>query len=127
MGVSLLTIILVAFGGACGASLRYLIAQIGFLHAAFPWATLAANLIGALIIGFIVGIVPGRLSPETTAGLKTGFCGGLTTFSTFSLEALTLFEKGRYCLATAYIITSILLCLMGVFVGRAIAIRCMNG
>ncbi len=122
----MLTILSVAFGGACGATLRYLIAQIPFLHAAFPWPTLIANLIGALVIGFIVGLIPGKLSPTWTTCLKTGFCGGLTTFSTFSFEALTLYEKGRFALATIYIVISIILCLTGVFAGRAIAIRCTN-
>ena len=122
----MLTILSVAFGGACGATLRYLIAQIPFLHATFPWPTLIANLIGALIIGFIVGLIPGKLSPTWTTCLKTGFCGGLTTFSTFSFEALSLYEKGRFALATIYIIISIILCLAGVFAGRAIAMRCVN-
>ncbi len=122
----MLTILSVAFGGACGAALRYLIARIPFLHTAFPWPTLIANLIGALVIGFVVGLIPGKLSPTWTTCLKTGFCGGLTTFSTFSFEALTLYEKGRFALATIYIVISIILCLTGVFAGRAIAVRCAN-
>ena len=122
----MITILSVAFGGACGATLRYLISQIPILQSAFPWATLIVNLAGALLIGVIVGILPGRLSPTTITCLKTGFCGGLTTFSTFSLEALLLFEKGRYVPCTIYILVSVLLCIIGVFAGRALAIRWMS-
>ena len=122
----IIAILSVAFGGACGATLRYLVSQIPLLQATFPWATFAVNLVGALLIGFIVGLAPGRLSPNALICLKTGFCGGLTTFSTFSLEALTMFEKGRILPASIYILASVILCIFGVFAGRAIAMRCMN-
>ncbi len=122
----IIAILSVAFGGAIGATLRYLISQISFLQTSFPWATFAVNLAGALLIGFIVGIAPSRLSPNALLCLKTGFCGGLTTFSTFSLEALSLFEKGRILPASIYILASVILCIFGVFAGRALAMRCIN-
>ena len=122
----MIAIISVAFGGAFGAALRYLVSQIPQLQASFPWATFAVNLAGALLIGFIVGAAPNRLSPTATTCLKTGFCGGLTTFSTFSLEALSLIEKGRYLPASIYILASVFLCIVGVFIGRAIALRCFD-
>ena len=88
-------------------------------------ATLAANLIGALIIGFIAGMMLGshKLSPNQLAIFKTGFCGSLTTFSTFSLEAITLFESGHSGLGVVYVIASIILSLVGVLAGRAIAVH----
>ena len=122
----MITILSVAFGGAFGAALRYLVSQIPLLQSSFPWATFAVNLFGALLIGFIVGAAPGRLSATTVSCLKTGFCGGLTTFSTFSLEALTMIEKSRYLPASIYILTSVILCIVGVFAGRAMALRCFE-
>ena len=119
-----MTILAVAFGGALGAVLRYLFTQIPLLTGHdFPWMTLTANLMGALLIGFIAGALVNhvRLTPSQISFVKTGFCGGLTTFSTFSLESFELFQHGRYVLAGTYIILSIFLCLSGIFLGRTIA------
>lgn len=122
----MLTLFSVALGGAIGAVLRFLITKIpGLTGYAIPWMTLTANLIGALIIGFIAGSVvsQARLSPNQMAFLKTGFCGGLTTFSTFSLESFELIQHGKYGMACIYAILSVFLCLIGVMLGRAIAVR----
>ena len=90
--------------------------------------TLVANLIGALIIGFIAGamLTTHKLSSNQQALFKTGFCGALTTFSTFSLEALTLFDHGRWGLAAAYILASVILSIAGVIAGRAVAVHCLG-
>ena len=120
-------LISVAIGGALGALARYGISQISLLHGtSFPWMTLAANLIGALIIGFVAGIMLSspRLNQSQHAFIKTGFCGGLTTFSTFSLEAVELFETGKWGLAILYIFVSIILCLGGVILGKIIGEAC---
>lgn len=123
------TLLAVAGGGACGALARFGIAKIPFLsQSAFPWMTLTANLIGAVIIGFIAGamMTSHKLSPNQQALLKTGFCGALTTFSTFSLETLTMFDHGKYVLALTYIVASVILSIAGVLAGRAFALHCFS-
>jgi CrcB protein len=117
----MLTWLSVAIGGALGALARYGISKIPILQGStFSWMTLAANVIGALIIGFVAGLMLSspRLTPEQTAFLKTGFCGGLTTFSTFSLETVSLFETGKWGIACVYIFISMILCLGGVILGK---------
>lgn len=124
----MISIFSVALGGALGAVLRYLLSKIPFLNGhEMPWMTFTANMIGALIIGFIAGAIFShiQIKPATQAFLKTGFCGGLTTFSTFSLESFELIQNGKYFIAGSYIVLSVILCLLGVFAGRAIAIKCL--
>lgn len=114
-------IIFVGLGGALGAVLRYGISQIPF-KGEFPALTLITNVLGALVIGFIAGAAAERgLSQNTVLFLKTGVCGGFTTFSTFSLEAYVLAERGNYGMAVLYIITSVFLCLIGVGAGMYLA------
>ena len=87
------------------------------------------NLIGHIwastqrvLIGFIAGWAGrGRLSPGWTLFWKTGVCGGFTTFSTFSLESLTLLEKGRWLLGGSYMVLSVVLCLLGVALGQRLS------
>ena len=107
----------VAVGGAAGAVLRYLISLIPF-KPDFPFATLTANLLGALIIGFIAGFTTQKtVNANLVRFLKTGLCGGFTTFSTFSLESLTLFENGKIALGTIYVALSLFGCIFGVWCG----------
>lgn len=116
-------ILLVGLGGAIGAILRY---GLSFLPIKmnFPVATFLTNVIGALLIGIVVGLFEkSRISSDMTLFLKTGVCGGFTTFSTFSLESLQLFENGQYMIGTIYMIVSIVGCLLGVYIGRFISMR----
>ena len=78
--------------------------------------------LGAILIGIVVGAAwdQGPWGPLRAAVLKTGFCGGLTTFSTFSLESLSLLESGRYGIATIYIASSLILSIAGVCLGRSL-------
>ena len=87
----------VALGGAIGTMARYAISLIPF-KSEFPLLTLITNIIGAVLIGFIVGIASSRDSVSGSAVLfwKTGICGGFTTFSIFSLEAYDLFIGKHY-------------------------------
>ena len=111
----MLNVLLVGLGGAVGAMLRYGISLIPFRQG-FPVATLLTNLLGAFVIGLLAAWA-GSLSPKATLLLKTGVCGGFTTFSTFSLEAVTLFSTGRILAGGAYVVLSVGLCLLGVALG----------
>ena len=115
--------IYVALGGACCAAARYGISLLP-LRVDFPVLTLATNFLGSILIGVIVGMSGGRLSPGQTLFWKTGVCGGFTTFSTFSLEALTLLESGRLAAGGLYMALSLGLCVTGVALGRRIAAIC---
>ena len=113
----------VALGGALGAAGRYAISLIP-LKTAFPVLTLVTNLLGAVVIGFIAGIVSGReqVSPYGVLFWKTGVCGGFTTFSTFSLEAVELLQSKAYLAAGLYLVLSVALCLIGVVAGKRLAL-----
>ena len=101
----------VALGGAIGAVGRYAISLIP-VKTGFPVQTLITNILGAVLIGFIVGLVSQRedISPNTVLFWKTGVCGGFTTFSTFSLEAYTLLENKSYLAGGVYIALSCACC-----------------
>ena len=112
----------VALGGAIGAMERYAISLIP-IKAEFPILTLITNVVGAVVIGFIAGIVNERndVSPNTVLFWKTGICGGFTTFSTFSLEAFTMFENKSFLSGGFYIILSVVSCIIGVFGGKKLS------
>ncbi len=108
----------VGAGGALGAMLRYAISLFPN-KTEFPALTLITNFIGAFVIGFIVGLAEKKnLSDNSLLFWKTGVCGGFTTFSTFSLEAITLFESGHVCMGIIYVACSLGLCLLGVVAGK---------
>ena len=114
-------VLLVGAGGALGAMGRYGISLIP-IRGTFPLLTLCTNLLGALLIGVIAGLAAGgRLSSGSLLFWKTGMCGGFTTFSTFSLESLTLLERGRYLAGGCYMALSAALCLAGVILGRKLS------
>lgn len=112
-------------GGAIGAMTRYGVSQIPLLTTSlFPYATLAVNVLGSFVIGFVAGAASKTavISPAAAVFWKAGFCGGLTTFSTFSLETVGLFEKKQWGIAGAYIAASIALTIAGVALGRLLAL-----
>lgn len=113
----------VALGGAVGAMGRYAISLIP-TKAAFPFLTFVTNIVGAMLIGFVVGIVSTRedVSKNSILFWKTGICGGFTTFSTFSLETYQLFEDKLYLQGTLYIVLSVGCCILGVFCGKKLAL-----
>lgn len=111
----------VGAGGALGAVFRYALSTVT-VKSDFPFMTFAANLIGAVLIGFIVGLASGtKLRSDWVLFLKTGFCGGFTTFSTFSLETLTLLEQKCYVTGGCYAACSLICCIVGVWLGKCIA------
>ena len=117
------TCLLIGIGGAVGAILRYLLGMLP-LSGDFPLATFLTNLLGAIAIGLVIGVSERfpQLPRELVLFLKTGFCGGFTTFSTFSLETLTLLEGGQAVLGSLYAVLSVLSCVFGVFLGRLLAV-----
>lgn len=119
----MITLLQVALGGALGASGRYLtgVAAIRLIGPGFPWATLAVNIIGSFAMGAIV-VVLGHYSANRFAPLlMTGVLGGFTTFSAFSLDAMTLWERGQTGLAAGYVVASVGLSLAAIFAGFALA------
>lgn len=115
-----MTALLVAIGAAVGAPLRYLTdraiqARVGN---GFPMGTLTVNISGSLLLGLIVGLPAG---PGWTALLGTGFCGGLTTYSTFSYEVLCLVQDGEGRRAAVYLLSSVGSGLAACLAGYAVA------
>ncbi|MDQ0558401.1 CrcB protein [Rhizobium mesoamericanum] len=116
--------ILVAVGGAIGSVLRYYVSQWALKLAgpAFPWGTLTVNVVGCFVIGVFAEMILKRFdaSPELRLLLITGFLGGLTTFSSFSLDAITLFERGAALSGALYIVASVGLSMAAVIGGLAL-------
>lgn len=111
----------VAGGGAIGAVARYLMAGAvqRTIGGAFPWGTLAVNLLGALLMGLIVECAARlwTLSGDLRLFLTTGILGGFTTFSAFSLETALMVEKGELAQAALYAMASVLLTVLFLFCG----------
>ena len=117
-----MNILAVGAGGFLGAVARYLIGKIPFPACGFPLATFTVNLLGAVIIGIVFALTAklGGSDSGTVLFLKTGFCGGLTTFSTFSLEGLSLIQDGHAGVFAVYAAASVGVCLIGAALGNAI-------
>lgn len=117
----------VALGGAIGATLRYL-AGIGVVrlvgHTPFPLAILSVNVVGSILMGLFVAAAAHRGLTHLSPLVATGLLGGFTTFSAFSLEAVTLYERGEPGLAALYVGLSVALSIaglmLGLFLGRGI-------
>jgi len=115
-------------GGGLGALCRWWVS--GWVAArvgeTFPWGTMVVNVTGSLFVGFLAGLVSpdGRwwAPPEVRAFLILGFCGGYTTFSSFSLQTLTLLQDGQWWGAAGNVVLSVGLCLVGVWIGHALGV-----
>src|SRR6266480_1733211 len=121
--------LLIAVGGAAGSLLRYLIggAVQRMSAGGFPVGTMFVNVSGCFLIGILLRqFLNMQISPELRAFLIVGFCGGFTTFSTFSAETLGLIEGGEYGRAMSYVVLSVVLCLSATFMGMA-AMRLVTG
>ena len=108
-------ILSVALGGAAGALLRWAIniASARLSTSTFPIATLTANILGCFCIGLAyVYLVDRAANPILRLGIITGLLGALTTFSTFSLDALALWQNGHFALSAVYILSNVALCLI---------------
>lgn len=109
----------VGAGGFLGACLRYFLTKRFEPLAAFPFGTLFSNILAALLIGLIIGFErrSGAIDPQTKLFLTTGLLGGLSTFSTFSLETVKYLESGELMLAAGNVALNVGLCLLFVFAG----------
>lgn len=109
----------VGAGGFLGAVGRYLLGLVPF-EGDFPLMTFLVNFAGAVAIGAITEVAgaTSALSAEAALFLKTGVCGGFTTFSSFSLETVNLIDRGCYAMAGAYAGGSVIACLIGVVLGQ---------
>jgi len=125
--MNLETYLAVAAGGALGTVARYFLsgAVAGAFGETFPWGTLIINVTGSFVIGFF-GVLTGPdgrylVSSATRQFVMIGLCGGYTTFSSFSLQTLNLVRDGEWLYAGWNIIGSVLLCLLFVWAGAALA------
>lgn len=112
----------VAIGGAFGASARYLTsaATMRLLGPGFPWGTLAVNVLGSFLMGVLVVALAHLGGTRLAPLLVTGVLGGFTTFSAFSLDALTLWERGQAVPAGLYVAASVGLSLAAIVLGMAL-------
>lgn len=115
-----MTALWVALGAAVGAPLRYLLDRaVQSRHdSVFPWGTLTVNVLGSLLLGFLVGL---PASTTLLAVLGTGLCGALTTYSTFSYETLRLLEQRAGRLAALNVAASLALGLAAAYAGTLLA------
>ena len=110
----------VAVGSAVGGASRFALSSFIQQRAGtFPMGTLIINITGSLILGFVMRYALGStsVSAEARALLTTGFCGGYTTFSTFSYETIALMEDGDYRRAAMYVVASVVVSLAATFLG----------
>ena len=117
----------ITFGSAVGGAARFWMSGVvaRLIGETFPWGTMLVNVVGSFIIGFVATLTSpdGRLFIGSTARLAimAGFCGGFTTFSSFSIQTLNLINDGEYVQAGANIGLSVVLCLVAVWAGSAVA------
>jgi fluoride exporter len=117
--------LVVGVGAAIGGVARYWLSGYvyKFLPSSFPYGTLAVNFIGCLFIGLIIFGLSERelISPLVRLFLTVGFCGGFTTFSTFSFETLNLLKDYDFFLAFVNILSNVTFCIGGTYAGYLIA------
>jgi len=121
----MMQIVVISIAGALGALSRYWITSVvlSMEHFRFPVATLTINVVGSFLMGIAYVIIVERLqlSPEWRALFMTGFLGAFTTFSTFSLEAVTLLQEGDGWTALLYVVASVALGILALWAGFSLA------
>lgn len=117
------TLLHVALGGALGACARYLtgLATLRLIGPGFPWGTLTVNVLGSFVMGLLVVALAHWGANRMAPLLMTGVLGGFTTFSAFSLDAMTLWERGDSLAAAVYVGGSLILSLGAIVAGVALA------
>lgn len=115
----------IALGGAVGALSRYGLMNLvaTMLGNRLPWGTLLVNISGSLLIGVLYVLVSEKmlLSADARALLVVGFLGAFTTFSTFSLDTILLIQQGWLVQAIAYMLASVMICVLATWLGMALA------
>jgi fluoride exporter len=123
--VTLKDVLWISLGAVLGANLRYAVSRLAlkYLSASAPYGTLIVNVTGSLMLGFFLAWTTERVlaDPRWRMVVAIGFCGGYTTFSSYSYETVTLAEQGHYGLATANFLGNNLLSLLGVLAGMMLA------
>ncbi|SRR5450755_4147025 len=123
----MLSYVWIAIGSALGGMARYWCSGVAarLIGETFPWGTIIVNVLGSLIIGFFATLTgpDGRIFVDTLTRqfVMIGFCGGYTTFSSFSLQTLNLLQDGEWWLGGVYIALSVITCLAAVWAGYALA------
>lgn len=113
----------VAAGGAIGAVMRYFFGQIvPPAKSGFPYTTLMVNIVGAVLIGVCYVLIVERLGENNywRELIMVGILGGFTTFSTFSLEAVQLWQSGQIMLTTMYVVLSIFFCILATLIAMSL-------
>jgi len=116
-------ILIVGAGSFMGGAARYLVSLLmRVMGGVFPWGTFTVNIVGCLLIGMLWGWTTRWTQAPAWISLLliTGFCGGFTTFSTFSKESLTLFQSGNYTAFLLYAICSVIIGILAVLLGVVI-------
>lgn len=117
-------ILFVFLGGGTGSIARYLLGKLfDNSNNGFPYGTFVSNILGSLVIGFILGwaLKNNTLNSHTTLLLTTGFCGGFTTFSTFAYENQAMLKSGDFTLFAVYAIATFAIGIFSVFGGIELA------
>ena len=123
--------LLVFLGGGIGAAARHgvNVAAARWLGTAFPWGTLAVNIVGSLAMGLLAAWFAFRadagLTQHARLFLTTGILGGFTTFSAFSLDAVVMWERNAFIMAGVYVVVSVLVSILALFAGFA-AVRTLG-
>jgi len=117
-------LLLAATGGAIGAAGRYGVGVLAtrFFGIGFPWGTLIVNVVGSFLMGALIAalVLRSGTSNEMRTFLATGVLGGFTTFSAFSLDAVSLYERGEITLSLTYIVTSVVASILALVAGLAL-------
>lgn len=125
----MLEFLVVGIGGFVGSCFRFALTKyMNHFAVSLPFGTLISNVIAGLLIGFFIGLEASAvsLSPRAKLFLTTGLCGGLSTFSTFSLETVVLFSGGKYFVAVLNILLNLGISILGVVVGMVLAKTLFN-
>ena len=114
-------LIIVFAGGGAGSVVRYALGMgvNRLVESTFPYGTLVVNIIACLVLGTVVAMADDRqlLGSSTRLLMAVGFCGGFSTFSTYSLETIQLLQRGQYSTAMLYVVSSVVLCLGATMAG----------